>query len=220
MRRSIAAGCLAVVLATPGTLGVEYFRPSAPPPNPRTVAIERAVHAVDMYLAPRMPLMDDGRRIQLARTIVHESVDKQFDPLFVLAVIEVESNYDHEAVSPTGAKGLMQVIPSTWNLVTERYGLGRLEKFNPVNSVRVGICYLHLLVTSGFKRPDTMLLAYNQGPGTANDIIKGNAEPNEEAQAYGPRIIAVYKRLLREHGINAKDVRKLYRNPFGSLVSL
>lgn len=189
-----------------------------PPPDPKVTAIQRAYRDVDAYLEPRMPYLDSERRTKLARTIVDESIEKQFDPLFILAVIEAESNYDHEAVSPTGAKGLMQVIPSTWNLVTERYGLGKLEKFNPVNSVRVGVSYLHLLATS-FKRPETMLLAYNQGPGTASDILTSRAQPNEEAQAYGPKILSVYRRILKEHGVPVpKDLRKLYRNPFGSLV--
>jgi soluble lytic murein transglycosylase-like protein len=36
------------------------------------------------------------------------------DPLLVAAVVEVESGFDAAAVSPRGARGLMQIIPSTW----------------------------------------------------------------------------------------------------------
>jgi len=60
-------------------------------------------------LANRMP--DPAERIELLRTVHDEAMRVNLPAELVLAVIEVESNFDRWAVSRAGAQGLMQVMP-------------------------------------------------------------------------------------------------------------
>ena len=54
---------------------------------------------------------DPGERITLLKYIHYESKRANLQPELVLAVIEVESNFDRFAISVSGARGLMQVMP-------------------------------------------------------------------------------------------------------------
>lgn len=179
---------------------------------PAQVAQVHAFDTVRSILARRLDYLDVNVVSALTFTILRESKDAGFDPLFMLAVMNVESGFDIEAISPTGALGLMQIIPGTWKLVTEQEGLGRLQRFNPIHNATVGIRYFKYLAKS-FKRPDSMLLAYNQGPGMASAILTKRAKPSDEAATFASKIWGSYKKILAEAGIETKDFKKLYRSP-------
>ncbi len=60
-------------------------------------------------LAKQVPDLDE--RLQILRTVHHEAARSDIAPELVLAVIEVESNFDRFAISSSSALGLMQVMP-------------------------------------------------------------------------------------------------------------
>jgi len=64
---------------------------------------------VSQRLAPQVPDLDE--RLEILRTVHHEAVRSDLAPELVLAVIEVESNFDRFAISSSSALGLMQVMP-------------------------------------------------------------------------------------------------------------
>jgi len=79
------------------------------------------------------------------------------DPLLVQSVIQVESNYNHYAVSPKGAEGLMQLMPGTARM------LGVSNSFDPAQNIEAGVKYLKYL--QGLYQDDRLALAaYNAGP--------------------------------------------------------
>ena len=97
------------------------------------------------------------------------------DPLLVQSVIQVESNYNHYAVSPKGAEGLMQLMPGTARM------LGVSNSFDPAENIEAGVKYLRYL--QNVYRDDRLALAaYNAGP-KAVDRYKG-APPYAETQDY------------------------------------
>jgi peptidoglycan hydrolase-like protein with peptidoglycan-binding domain len=83
----------------------------------------------------------------------------------VRALAWIESGYQPQVVSRTGAWGIMQVMPATWNFV-EAFVLRRQIGPTPSGNVRVGVAYLYHLLRryDGRRRP--ALAAYNQGPGS------------------------------------------------------
>lgn len=60
-------------------------------------------------LARQVPDLDE--RLQILRTVHHEAARSNIAPELVLAVIQVESNFDRFAISSSSALGLMQVMP-------------------------------------------------------------------------------------------------------------
>ncbi len=81
----------------------------------------------------------------------------ELDPLLVHSVISVESNYDQYAISPKGAEGLMQLIPST----ALQYGVR--NPFDATDNVLGGVRYLKHLMELYDKDLTLALAAYNAG---------------------------------------------------------
>lgn len=96
------------------------------------------VWLVDMSnrLAPTLP--DERERLEMLRLIHREATRAKLPPELVLAVIQVESNFDRFAISEAGARGLMQVMPFWLN------ELGRPEDnlFDVQTNLRFGCTIL------------------------------------------------------------------------------
>ena len=78
----------------------------------------------------------------------------------VKAVIQTESNWDHKAISSSGAIGLMQVLPKT---AMSEFNTPKDDLFDPYVNVTVGIKYLSHL-NNHFDDMDATLTAYSHGP--------------------------------------------------------
>jgi len=118
------------------------------------------------------------------------------DPDLVRAVIKAESNFNHRAVSPKGAMGLMQLMPS------KAKEMAVSNPFNPEENINAGVRYLgELLQIFNWNLP-LALAAYNAGPGR---VIGRNEIPLfEETQNYIRRVMAYYKDLRKAPIINDK----------------
>jgi soluble lytic murein transglycosylase-like protein len=90
------------------------------------------------------------------------------DPALVKAVIHAESRFDPLAVSPKGAKGLMQIDPIT---VEE---LGITDPFNPKYNIYGGVRYLREMLDAFKGDKHLALAAYNAGP---NQVLRHNGVP-------------------------------------------
>ena len=69
------------------------------------------VWLMDMSTRLSAVVPDPGERVEILRRVHQEATRAKLDPELVLAVIQVESNFDRFAISSTGAQGLMQVMP-------------------------------------------------------------------------------------------------------------
>lgn len=99
------------------------------------------------------------------------------------AVVRTESNYDPRAISPKGAMGLMQIMPS----IVRQYGLD--DPFDPEKNLEVGM--RHLLTLLARFDPSRALAAYNAGIGAVTKY--GRVPPYRETQDYVRRILALVK---------------------------
>ncbi|HEY3041213.1 MAG TPA: lytic transglycosylase domain-containing protein [Pyrinomonadaceae bacterium] len=109
------------------------------------------------------------------------------DPYLVFLVIEQESHFHTRAVSPKGARGLMQLMPGTARRFAVR------NPFDPAENIRGGTQYLKDLLTMFKGRVDLALASYNAGEGRV--ISYGNrVPPFQETQSYVRRIGGRYKK--------------------------
>ena len=110
----------------------------------------------------------------------------QVDPLLVHSVIQVESDYNPFAISSKGARGIMQLMPST----ARRFEVK--NSFNPWQNIEGGVRYLKYLLDL-FDSPRLAVAAYNAGEGA---VFKyGNIPPYPETSQYVHRVATRYGAL-------------------------
>ncbi len=101
--------------------------------------------------------------------LVDQTADRQqVDPKLVHAIIEVESDYNPNAVSRKGAMGLMQLIPET----AQRYGVD--NPFDPKQNIEGGVNYLKDLLKLFGGDLTLSLAAYNAGE---NSVLRSGGVP-------------------------------------------
>ena len=144
----------------------------------------------------------------ISQTILGESLKHALDPLLVLAVINVESHFRHAAVSPKGARGLMQLRPFVATALAQEIGLGldsKTQTFDPeslddpILNIKLGVFYLQDL-KNRFQDVRLALTAYNWGPTEIKTRLdKNDAIPEE----YASKVLSKYRRFRRvQHGIS------------------
>jgi soluble lytic murein transglycosylase len=122
-----------------------------------------------------MPVLADGY------PVIAQLGPKAPEPALIHAIIRQESMFDAGAVSPSGALGLMQLMPPTARSVASKL---KIKKFNPNNlttdprtNVVLGSSYLAGLVDK-FSGSYVMAIAgYNAGPGRVNGWLGQNGDP-------------------------------------------
>lgn len=120
------------------------------------------------------PVTGELKESPYADLVNKYAAKRSLDPQLVHRVILAESNYDPEAVSPKGAKGLMQLMDS----VSERFNI---DPYDPESNINVGTQYLAELMAK-YKSVDLALAAYNAGPGAVDKYM--GVPPYPETQNY------------------------------------
>jgi soluble lytic murein transglycosylase len=170
--------------------GVHAPETAPPPAEPAALAaVDPALGFVRRELTTRPTGLSEPELDALAEAIVTEARRQGLDPQLVMAVMFVESRYHAFALSPVGAMGLMQILPSTGEELAQRLGVpwhGTRTLFDPMLNVRLGVAYLREL-RSQFGSMEVALAAYNWGPGhIGRRLRQGDELPTE------------YRRLVRE----------------------
>src|SRR5215213_5988683 len=111
------------------------------------------------------------------------------DPYLIFLVMEQESHFNAGAVSPKGARGLMQLMPGTG----ARFGVRRPHE--PAQNISGGTRYLRELLNRFNNRVDLVLASYNAGEGAVAKF--GNkVPPYKETRNYVKKIAYRYKRNI------------------------
>jgi soluble lytic murein transglycosylase-like protein len=107
------------------------------------------------------------------------------DKSLVKAVIHAESGYNPGAVSPKGAKGLMQLMPRT------AQDLKVADSFNPEDNIKGGVRYLRFLLDTFKGDVNLALAAYNAGLARVSQY--GGVPPYEETRNYVAKVLSYKK---------------------------
>ena len=131
-----------------------------------------------------------GKQAPKQDQLIQEHARKHSLPSSLLkAVVKTESNFNRWAVSPKGAKGLMQLMPG----VCEQYGVK--DPFDMEQNIRAGTNYLKDLLTQYHNLP-LALAAYNAGPEAVDE--HGGIPPFAETQAFVDSVIRNYNHFRRQ----------------------
>ena len=117
------------------------------------------------------------------------------DAALVKAIIKAESNFNHRAVSPVGARGLMQLMPATAATLQVR------DSFHPETNIDGGVRYLRYLLNLFSGNLPLTLAAYNAGEQT---VLRYNYRipPYQETQTYVKRVLDYFHKYRRENQIH------------------
>ena len=109
------------------------------------------------------------------------------DPYLIFCVMEQESHFNARALSPKGARGLMQLMPGT----SARFGVRRPS--DPAQNIAGGTRYLKQLIEQFNGRIDLVLASYNAGEGAVMKFGR-KVPPYRETREYVKRISYRYRR--------------------------
>ncbi|MFZ5979328.1 MAG: transglycosylase SLT domain-containing protein [Candidatus Zixiibacteriota bacterium] len=128
--------------------------------------------------SPR-PVTENRIMTDYGRIIDEAARENSLDSALIASIIEVESGGRADAVSPAGAKGLMQLADST----AGDYGVSNV--FDPEENIKAGSRFLKNLLKR-YDDLDTALAAYNAGPGNVDKY--GGIPPFEETRNYVKKV--------------------------------
>ncbi|HYZ15063.1 MAG TPA: lytic transglycosylase domain-containing protein [Candidatus Acidoferrum sp.] len=137
------------------------------------------------------PVLDDERALRFAARVLHEADAARVDARLVVALVAVESSWEPGAVSPAGARGLGQLMPTT------AQGLG-VDPDDPEANLHGTVLHVARLLARYRRYPAQeryvrAIASYNAGAG-AVDRYDG-VPPYPETQRYVRRVIVLWRRL-------------------------
>jgi len=144
------------------------------------------------------------RDAKLSPEDLHEILNKasrehNLDVDLLTSLVKAESGGNARAVSRTGARGLMQLMPGT------AADLGVKDSFEPEENVRGGTAYLDALLTHYHDNLALALAAYNAGPGAVAKYR--GIPPYAETRAYVARVVHEFNRRVRARQALAAEMR-------------
>jgi soluble lytic murein transglycosylase-like protein len=157
------------------------FPHAVPVPAPSPIAAEKSWTA-----AKSIPLLSRAEALLL---IAGAAARHRVPAAFVASIVAAESNFKSTAISPKGAVGLMQLMPST----ARQFGA---DPAVPAENVDAGTRYLSWLMTRYQHRRNSIrhvIAAYNAGPGMV-DRYRG-VPPFRETRNYVTRVLGHLKKF-------------------------
>jgi soluble lytic murein transglycosylase-like protein len=154
------------------------------------VRVETVADVPEPVAAVTMPspmaIMTAPTKEEMHEMLAHAGAAHNIDEDLLASVVRAESAGQVRAVSRTGARGLMQLMPGTAN------AMGVEDSFKADQNIAGGTAYLDWLLTRYHENVALALAAYNAGPG-AVDKYHG-IPPYRETRAYVARVIREFNR--------------------------
>jgi len=133
----------------------------------------------------------NDRVLRWQREIEASAKKYSLEPSLIAAVIEQESGGDPDSISPVGAAGLMQLMPSTAKFL-------KVNPYDPAQNIDGGSHYLQMQLKQFGTIPEA-LAAYNAGPGNVQNNAWSNIPETLNYVQKIPRLMSKYERLWNEN---------------------
>jgi hypothetical protein len=135
--------------------------------------------------------IDTGGPSEFKVHIRNASKKYMVDPALIEAIIQVESSFRPDAVSHSGATGLMQLMPGTAR------DLDVADRYNPRENIHGGVRYISELMKRFDNNMTLVIAAYNAGPGAVER--HNGIPPKAETQRYVKKVMKAYHdfRMIR-----------------------
>jgi soluble lytic murein transglycosylase-like protein len=117
-----------------------------------------------------------GIPADLAERIEDIALAEGIEPNVAFGLVRAESEFNRRAVSPVGAVGLTQLMPSTARYF--KRGMNREALMDRDTNLRIGFRYLRTLIEKYNGNLELALLAYNRGPDRVDQLLAAGQNPN------------------------------------------
>jgi soluble lytic murein transglycosylase len=157
------------------------------------------------------------------------------DPYFVAAIVREESQFHAEALSPAGARGVMQVMPATGEWIAQiirMRGFNQSKLFDADTAINLGTWYISHLMKRFKGDPLFVAAAYNAGPDAVNVWLNKTGSgtewdefvesiPFSETRGYVKKVLrnyAEYKRIYGNTNLTTSLLPATPKKKVGSMV--
>lgn len=145
----------------------------------------------------RRPAASLAERVDAVEPLVDRAAGEFGLPAdLLLALIWVESRFDREAVSPAGARGLMQLMPGTACDMARALDEDDPDPHDPCFAVRAGAAYLALLRDRFGGDLDVALAAYACGPGRVRRSLRRTGRVPKAGLRYARKVQEARRRFV------------------------
>lgn len=171
------------------------------------------IFAINLYYKINYPLSYKG-------LIKNYSEEYNLDPYLVAAIINVESNFNKNALSSKDARGLMQITPKTGEWAASKLGIENFTVkllFEPETNIRIGIWYLDMLKKEFGDNIQLILAAYNGGSGNVNKWLQ-NEEYCEDGKELKKIPFKETEQYIEKVLKNYEVYKNVYKNEFNEEI--
>ncbi|SFD43466.1 lytic transglycosylase domain-containing protein [Pseudoalteromonas denitrificans] len=149
-----------------------------------------------------------SNKLKIMNIIIEKSIEHDLDPVLALSVAKVESNFEGDALSHAGARGVMQIMPAT---ALGEFNTSAEQLYDIPTNIEIGIKYLKKLMHAYNERLEIALSHYNGG--SAVKQYDGSLQVIPATSGYVRKVISTSK-SFRSHRLVNKLIKKHTQNYF------
>jgi soluble lytic murein transglycosylase len=172
----------------------KYYKHSAVRAGENVKQINSKIYT---WTKERLPKKYQSQYKQIAKTIIDEAAKHEFDPVFLLSVIQNESSFNPSMLGSLDEIGLMQLRPGTADWIAKKNGLkykGAQSLFDPCVNIKIGAAYMDYL-RERLPHAQLYISAYNMGKRNVDRNVEDNVWPREYASHVMKYYVEFYETL-------------------------
>ncbi len=155
-----------------------------------------------------LPKKHRSKYQRVAQAIIDQAVKYEFDPVFLMSVIQGESSFNPDMLGKLDEIGLMQIRPATGEWIARKYGIkwkGEKSLKDPVENVKIGAAFLSYLRERFDSHARLYLAAYNMGQRNVDNALEKNIWPKDYPVHVMSRYVQFYEDLEQTAGAKRRE---------------